>query len=215
MSEKIKPKNKCYLAIDLYTLAPLVFHNWPDTSRYVQSHPGISYHGFPNQNCLNRYQNIINSSMLAESHMMERDVTYAFVDGSYNAHSGKYGAGVVVVRNNVVMHEWCNGWGDELSKHHQIVGELNAARYAVRWAEENSIDSLVIVYDYAGVSYYALGLWDCVSEYQIDYRQFMMEESSHIDIRYMKVKSHIKNGAKSIMHEFNDLADAQAKIGAQ
>ena len=129
----------------------------------------------------------------------------AYVDGSFNAASGVYGfGGLLLLRDGSFRELQGNGTDPELSAMRNVTGEIYGAMAAVRAAEEAGLHSLTIFYDYKGIEMWARGLWKTNKEGTRAYARFMQEAEPRIHITFRKVAAH--TGVR-----FNECVDRIAK----
>ena len=126
----------------------------------------------------------------------------AYVDGSFLNGSTGYGF-VVVFGKDIIVKE--SGYVNSDGAHRQVAGEIEAVKRVILWCKENSINNIMIHYDYEGVASWAQGKWKTNIVLTKEYASFMKE--SKIDIKWVKVKAHSGD-------EFNEVADSLAKTGA-
>jgi ribonuclease HI len=125
----------------------------------------------------------------------------AYVDGSYM--KGKTGWGVVVIRDDQpVFTDSGVLSGKECVAQRQVPGEIEAAKRAVSWCEENGVATIRIAYDYMGLEKWATGQWKTNNSITKAYAAFM--KKTQVSIYWMKIKSHSGD-------RWNDVADELAK----
>lgn len=125
----------------------------------------------------------------------------AYVDGSYM--KGKTGWGLVIVKNDAAVFSDSGALtGPECVAQRQVPGEIEGAKRAVLWCEENNVASIRIAYDYMGLEKWATGQWKTNNNITKAYAAFM--KKTGVSIFWMKIKSH--SGDK-----WNDVADELAK----
>lgn len=125
----------------------------------------------------------------------------AYVDGSYNAHTGVYGSGLIMTDGiNIILKKSAVGEGK--SEIRNVAGEIDAAMMAVKEAERLGLEELEIYYDYAGIEYWVTGKYKSKNEYTQDYADFMKRDRP-LKLHFTHVKAH--SGDK-----FNEMADKLA-----
>lgn len=131
---------------------------------------------------------------------------HAYIDGSFNARTFKYGSGVVLICNNDVFKE-ISLVGDDplLAKQRNVAGEMRAAMAAVVYCLKNSIGSITLHYDYTGIEHWTDGTWKRNNEFTKKFHEFMQDAKHQgLNITFRKVKAHSNV-------KFNDRADELAK----
>lgn len=135
------------------------------------------------------------------------EAALAYVDGSYNAQTGRFGCGVL----------FC--WQDEKKRFYQgfddptlrdmrnVAGEIKAAEFAMRYCVEHGIPRLVIRHDYEGIAKWCTGEWKANKEGTRAYRDVYQSLSSSVQVVFEKVKGHSGEAG-------NEEADRLAKMGS-
>ncbi|MCD8084092.1 MAG: reverse transcriptase-like protein [Clostridiales bacterium] len=133
----------------------------------------------------------------------------AYTDGSYNKDTRNYGCGVVLLidgQQPILMHATGkakpgeNGW--------QVNGEIEAALIAIRNAEALGCGSIQIFHDYEGVGKWPDGLWKTNKTYTRRYADEVRELRKRIKVTFTWGEGHAGN-------QYNEMADREAKIGAE
>lgn len=128
----------------------------------------------------------------------------AFVDGSYEKFSKTYGSGIAVLdleKDTVEEHKEA---GIDKWDQWNIVGEVEASKYAIKLAKEKGMKRLCIYHDLKNLSLWASGSWQAKNEYTQDYVRYVEDYSKDVDITFIKVKGHSSN-------KYNDIADRLAR----
>ncbi|MFR9070916.1 MAG: viroplasmin family protein [Paraclostridium sp.] len=128
----------------------------------------------------------------------------AFVDGSYDRVSKTFGSGIVVLdfkddsvcEFKVAGHDKWDQWN--------IVGEIEASKYAIKLAHEKKLKKVCIYHDLKNIALWASGSWQAKNEYTQDYVRYIEKYSKDMDITFIKVKGHSSN-------KYNDIADRLAR----
>ena len=115
----------------------------------------------------------------------------AYTDGSYNADTGEYGAGVVLFtdRSKKPVTEAFSGRADDGENGWQVNGEIAAAKRAIELAMQSGYSSLEIR--------------KAKKNYTRRYADFVNAARKQIDISFVHVKGHSGN-------EWNEMADKLA-----
>ena len=128
----------------------------------------------------------------------------AYVDGSYNIHTGEFSYGAVIFYNGEEF-TFSEKFNDpENAKMRNVAGEINGAVRAMRFCLENGIDALDLYYDYEGIEKWCTGAWKTNKSGTIAYKKYYDEIRQSVNIIFHKVKGH--SGDK-----YNDMADRLAK----
>ncbi len=128
----------------------------------------------------------------------------AFVDGSYDKVTKTYGSGVIVLNTDNTYNTYSKAGYDEWDQWN-IVGELEAVKFALKKAEEVGAKNIAIYHDLKNISLWATGEWKAKNRYTQEYVRFIEEYSKRLNIYFTKVKAHSNESI------YNDLADEAAK----
>lgn len=129
----------------------------------------------------------------------------AFVDGSYDAKTKRYGFGCVLLTDDGrELTE--NGWGDhpEAVTARNVAGELRATMTAFRRAEEMGYKNLHVCHDYNGISAWFQGEWKASSFVAREYIAVAESYRGVLNVTFEKIAAH--TGVK-----YNEMADRLAK----
>ncbi len=129
----------------------------------------------------------------------------AYVDGSYNIRSKKFGYGGILMRRDGTF-ETLQGSGTDasLASMRNVAGEIHGSMAAIRAAGKQGIKSITVFYDYMGIEMWADNKWKANKEGTIEYKAFISEMRNSMEIRFQKVAAH--TGVR-----FNELVDKLAK----
>lgn len=127
-----------------------------------------------------------------------------YTDGSYNANTKRYGAGVVICKDNEIIKKLtCSS-----TKYHSarnVAGEILASVEAIAYCKERGYNDIVINHDYIGIGNWVDGVWKTKQELTIKYKAFVNSyRDSGMNIKFNHVKAHSGN-------KMHDLADKLAK----
>ena len=150
----------------------------------------------------------------SQLNLNEKDVPYAYVDGSCLTNGDTcyaYSFGVIIVENNQEIYTNCQKFDDEFVEYNQVMGELKAALDAVSYCIQQGYKKMYVIHDYEGVAFYATGAWVNEDERLENlYVKQMKEYEKQIEITFVKVKSHVTN--KTEINRYNDRADELANL---
>lgn len=182
-----------------------IVNTWSECERLVKGVKGAKYKSFKLKDEAEEYLNDNNFMKNNITGELLKGITYAYVDGSYNTVTGKYGYAVVIVRDDVIIHIE-NGCGFDKSEKNirQIAGELEASIKAIEYAVKNRLKQITIVHDYLGVCFHATGEWerkDMSSKIYYEKINSLIKEGE-IKVDFLKVDSHTGNLFNEVVDEF-------------
>ena len=137
----------------------------------------------------------------------------AYVDGSYDAASGRFSCGVVIIETdadgNSETTELKSAFDDpEAAAQRNVAGEIMGSKLAIDWCMTNGIKSVEIYHDYEGIGAWADRRWKANNPLTQGYRDYVAEARKTLEIKFVKVKGHSGN-------KYNDIADRLAKAALQ
>ena len=135
---------------------------------------------------------------------LEPGEVIAYVDGSFDADTGEYGAGVVFFFEGELLEFKRKGDDTEAALMRNIAGELLASMLAMQQAKKRGAKKITIYHDYKGISDWCTGAWKTKKEGTKAYRSYYTKMSEHMDIAFVKVAGHSGN-------RWNDRADELAR----
>lgn len=197
---------------------PGIYTSWDECKKQVDKFKGAQYKSFTNKVDAVEYlseQTDMNNTDKNQKNKItqtyQKDVLYAYIDGSFNEASNVAGYGVVLVYNDqVILKDLAGFRGMNFNEYRNVFGELRGAIKAVELAIANEYDSVTIVYDYNGVGLFATGEWKAKKDITKDYQDFMMSYKKVIDISFIKVNAHKTEDEGG--DKYNHLADKLAKL---
>lgn len=128
----------------------------------------------------------------------------AYIDGSYDNETKRYGFGGVLIVGDKI-HQFKKGYlPDEYTSARNVAGEIKGASYIINFCLKNGITELDLYYDYIGIEKWYKGEWKANSLIAKQYVEFVRNVSNSIKVNFFKVKSHSND-------KYNDLADKLAK----
>lgn len=115
----------------------------------------------------------------------------AFVDGSFDEKSSRYGWAFVIVdgNGNIVVKENGVGTNADAATTRNVAGELSAAMRAAHWAAKNGV-AIRLHHDYLGVAAWVIGSWKAKNPITQAYREFMDKYYKKGVIEFVHVKGH-------------------------
>ena len=177
-----------------------VFLTWEDCKAQVEGYKGAEYKSFK-------------TMAEAESYIVGDEnksndfpgMLCAYVDGSFDPATGRYGSGVVYVIDGEVVDtdKKCAEHPDIVSMRN-VAGEITASVMSMRYAIAKGYKELVIFHDYEGIAKWCKGLWKTEKEGTRLYKMFYDSIKPRLDVTFVKVDAH--TGVK-----YNEMADKLAK----
>ena len=174
-----------------------VYDNWKECEEQTRYYPNAIYKGFQTLMEAEEFMGQCEGIQLP----IPADAVKIYTDGSY--HEGKYSWSFVAYKDSKEIKR-DSGWGakKELSKLHNIAGEMVAVIEAIKWAEKTGIKPVVIYHDCIGLSAWPAGLWKTGNEHTAAYARFVAARKDWV--QFIKVKGH--DGILG-----NEIADTLAK----
>lgn len=132
----------------------------------------------------------------------------AYVDGSYNVTTSRFGYGVVLFYTEGGEEktlQLSKGFSNpELAQMRNVAGEIMGAGEAMKRAKEMGIKELTIYHDYEGISKWCTGEWKTKKTWTKKYKAFYDEISKDVKVKFIKVLAHSGD-------TYNEIADKLAK----
>jgi ribonuclease HI len=178
---------------------PGVYSSWDECKSQVDQFPGAIYKGFGTEDAAWEFVDGIE-----DGGDISYDGVVAYVDGSYENESQVYAYGVVILNGERETHLSDRGYDKEMALMHNVAGDIMGAMAAMQYAQDNGLDSILIIHDYAGIAEWAKGTWKANKKGTKAYKEFYDEVSETVDVQFKKVEGHSGDF-------YNDLADALAK----
>lgn len=184
-----------------------IYTSWKECEAQVKGHPGASYKSFRLLSDAEDFMCIEEDTSLPPSPgtaVLMSGEAIAYVDGSFDVRYDTYGSGVVIFIGDDKLTFSDYGNDPDLSKMHNVAGELLAAIKAMRVAIEHGVKKLTIYHDYAGIAKWCTGEWKPNRPGTIAYKSFCQDISQDLQLSFVKVAAHSGD-------RYNDEADQLAK----
>ena len=177
-----------------------MFLSWNECKAQVDSFSGATYKSFKTKAEAEHY-------ILGEDNPITdySGILCAYVDGSFDPATGRYGSGaVMLIDDNVIETLQKCGEHPDIVSMRNVAGEITASVMAMRYALSNNYKSLVIFHDYEGIAKWCKGEWKTEKEGTRLYKSFYDSISDRLNVSFVKVDAH--TGVK-----YNEMADGLAK----
>jgi ribonuclease HII/viroplasmin and RNaseH domain-containing protein len=183
-----------------------LFMTWDDCKAQVDGFAGAEYKSFADPAEAMEYLGL--SEKPADTAEFPEGVV-AYVDGSYDAASGRFSCGVVIIETDSSgkseTTELKSAFDDaEAAAQRNVAGEIMGSKLAIDWCLSNGVKSVEIYHDYEGIGAWADKRWKANNPLTQGYRDYVAEARKSIEIKFVKVKGHSGN-------KYNDMADKLAK----
>ena len=187
-----------------------IFMSWDDCKAQVDGFAGAEYKSFADPAEAMAYLGL-EGGAVSQDRFPEG--VRAYVDGSYDAGSGRYSCGIVIVdtdaEGNSTTTELNSAFYDpEAAKQRNVAGEVMGSRLAIEYCLSKGIGSVEIYHDYEGIGAWADRRWKANNPLTQGYRDFVAEARKTMEISFVKVKAHAGN-------KYNEAADRLAKEALQ
>ncbi|MEG0962814.1 MAG: ribonuclease H family protein [Lachnospiraceae bacterium] len=183
-----------------------IFNTWDVCKAQVDGFPGAEYKSFKSHSEAEVYLGK-NNELTNVNHLVSKGNTSsveAYVDGSYNSAKNEFSYGMIILQNGKEL-KFAKKYDDkELAAMHNVAGEIKGAEAAMKYAVENSLDSIIIYHDYEGIAKWCLGEWKTNKDGTKAYKAYYDSIKEKIAISFVKVTGHSNN-------KYNDIADELAK----
>lgn len=185
-----------------------IFTTWDDCKKQVDGFPGAEYKSFADPADAAAYLGIAADAVTPSEESFPEGVR-AYVDGSFDAASGRFSCGVIMVRTdaegNVRTRELYQAFDDpEAARQRNVAGEIMGAKTAIDFCLRNGIEEVEIYHDYEGVGKWADGKWKTNNPLTQSYKNYVAKARTRMKISFIKVTAHAGN-------KYNEIADKLAK----
>lgn len=177
-----------------------IYESWPECQKQVVGCKGAEYKAFLSRDEAEAYLNRCQPAVTKPPF----DTLCAYVDGSFDASSNRYGSGVVLLYQGQEKTMCRAGEHPSLVSMRNVAGEITAAVMAMRYAVAHNFPELILYHDYAGIAKWCLGEWKTEREGTQQYRQFYQSIQDQLAVTFVKVEAHTGD-------HYNELADQLAK----
>lgn len=191
---------------------PGIYETWEECREQVSGYSGAVYKSFKTVAEAKAF--VLGNEVKSEKSIKspteserstDGDRPAAYVDGSYNAKTGEFSYGAVILLCGGGEHIAFEKFSDPaLAEMHNVAGELKGAEFAMRYCVQHGITKLDLYHDYEGIAAWAQGRWKTNKDGTRAYKAFYDEIKSSVHVNFVKVKGH--SGDK-----YNDMADKLAK----
>lgn len=182
---------------------PGIYHTWPQCQEQIHGFSGAQYKSFPTLAQAEEYMNGGKSDRAKDGGELQTEAA-AYVDGSYQAGTGRFSCGVVLFHDGKEEH-FSQLYDDrELAQMHNVAGEIMGSRKAIQYCLDCQIKSVTIYHDYEGIAKWCTGEWQAKKAGTKEYKAFYDQAKEKIEIHFVKVKGHSGD-------RYNDLADQLAR----
>ncbi len=180
---------------------PGIYTSWEECREQVSGFSGAVYKSFATLDAAKAFITGEDAEKTGENCLC------AYVDGSYNAKTGIFACGAVILGMDEVL-TFSESYDDpEIAAMHNVAGEIKGAELVMSWCVEHNVPEIAIYHDYEGIAAWALGRWKTNKEGTRAYKAYYDSISDKLKVRFVKVKGH--SGDK-----YNDMADELAKKAA-
>lgn len=188
---------------------PGIYTTWEECKRQVNGFKGQVYKGF---NSLSEAESFMTDnhggdvSPPSVQHTSRDNILIGYCDGSYSDKVGRYGSGgVIFPKDNSDEHRFSfSGDKEYIIGMRNIAGEIEAAKYIMRYAIEKEYRYLNLYYDYEGVKKWCTGEWKTNRKGTQEYQEYYNSIRDKLHVEFIHIKSHSGN-------KYNDIADSLAK----
>lgn len=181
-----------------------IFETWEECQKEVSGYSGAEFKGFATRSDAEEYLGVNRQISLFDDEIPQTKTAVAYVDGSYNIETKKYGCGVVLFAGGEEITVSRAFSDPDMALMRNVAGEIEGAMAAMQYCIDNNIEEIDLYYDYAGIEKWCSGEWKTNKAGTINYKRFYDEIKKTVKVNFIKVKGH--SGDK-----YNDMADKLAK----
>lgn len=178
-----------------------VFLTWNECQEQVKGFSGAEFKSFTTMDEAKSYAYNDNKK---DDAIYEGEPVIAYVDGSYNVETKKYGSGIVILFKGKKESFSVIGKDETLESMRNVAGEIKGAQFAMEYAIKQDAKKVIIHFDYEGIEKWCNGAWKTNKQGTKEYKNFYNSIEDKLRVEFIKVKAH--SGDK-----LNDEADILAK----
>lgn len=201
---------------------PGIYRSWNDCKAMIDGYSSAEYKSFKTKEEADTFMNAgrsdswqnskagtgknsgKNNGTVEADEVLDENMPYAFVDGSFNIATKVYGYGGYLFHDGKKEILQGSGNDPEMASMRNVSGEVLGSMAAIQKAIELGIEEIAIYYDYMGIQMWAQGLWKRNKKGTIAYYDYVASVKDQIKLHFVKVKGH--SGV-----EGNEEADQLAK----
>lgn len=168
-----------------------IFDTWELCKSAVEGISNCEYKSFPTKKEAEAY--LKGEDPISEEHPTEcpPDTAIAYVDGSFDAETGRYAFGcILLLPNGETVRK--NGAADhpEAATARNVAGELLGTMTAIKETAARNIRNLIVCHDYNGIAAWYTGAWKAESFCAVKYLEFVKPYRQAMHITFHKVPAH-------------------------
>lgn len=186
---------------------PGIYRTWDECKDQIHGYPCAAYKSFKTEEEAKNFMGLDEADTNTTSKDGENLASLgvvAYVDGSYNKLTKEFSYGMIILRDGKEF-KYAGKYDDaELATMNNVAGEIKGAQEAMRYAMENSLDSITIYHDYEGIAKWCRGEWKTNKDGTKAYKAYYDSIKDRVKIRFVKVAGHSND-------KYNDIADELAK----
>lgn len=177
-----------------------LFYSWPECQKQIKGFSNAEYKSFQTLDEASAY--LSRKDIVEEK--QDENTLCAYVDGSFDIKTGRYGCGVVLLYKGEIKTLSKAGNDPTLASMRNVAGEITASEMAMHHALENGLEKIIIYHDYAGIAKWCTGDWKAEKEGTKRYKQYYDSIKDRLAVRFVKVAAHTGD-------TYNEMADRLAK----
>lgn len=186
-----------------------LFQTWADCQKQIMGFSGAEYKSFKTLKEAEDYlagavKEKPSEVFTTDDGNPSTDVIVAYVDGSYDVKTHRYGSGLVILWKGQKQTFSFMGDVPQLAQMRNVAGEIVGAQKAMEFAVENKAKKLIIYYDYEGIEKWCTGAWKAKKEGTQMYVRAYEALKKQVIIEFVKVMAHTGD-------KYNEEADILAK----
>lgn len=175
----------------------VIFESWDDAKAYMVGKKNIKHKSFKT------YEEAKNF-LSGNECIVDMQIPTVYIDGSFDAETGSYSFGGVLLVDNVEYQFSKKFLPDDYSISRNVAGEIRGAAYIINHCYKLGFKEINLYYDYVGIEEWYNSSWKAKTPIAVRYVEFVSNIKDKIKVNFIKVKSHSND-------KYNDLADELAK----